>query len=75
MLESDKVAKEMFRTLKPIGKLIIEGTDIEKGSKSFELTKSMGLEKAINPNISLVDDIYALSVLNSKDDALHDKVE
>ena len=49
ILKSDKVAKEMFRILKPKGKFIIEGTDIEKGSKSFELTKSMGLEKAITP--------------------------
>ncbi len=45
--ESDKVAKEMYRILKPKGKLIIEGSYIEKGSKSFELAKSMGLEKGM----------------------------
>ena len=45
--ESDKVAKELYRILKPQGKLIIEGTYIEKGSKSFELAKSMGLEKGM----------------------------
>ncbi|MFA7075581.1 MAG: methyltransferase domain-containing protein [Candidatus Izemoplasmatales bacterium] len=45
--ESDKVAKEMYRVLKPKGKLIIEGTYIDKGSKSFELAKSMGLEKGM----------------------------
>lgn len=45
--ESDKVAKEMYRVLKPKGKLIIEGTYIEKGSKSFELAKKMGLEKGM----------------------------
>jgi ubiquinone/menaquinone biosynthesis C-methylase UbiE len=45
--ESDKVAKEMYRTLKPGGKIIIEGAYIEKDSKSFELAKSMGLEKGM----------------------------
>jgi len=45
--ESDKVAKELYRILKPQDKLIIEGTYIEKGSKSFELAKSMGLEKGM----------------------------
>jgi ubiquinone/menaquinone biosynthesis C-methylase UbiE len=45
--ESDKVAKELYRILKPGGKLIIEGSYIEKDSKSFELAKSMGLEKGM----------------------------
>ena len=45
--ESDKVAKELHRILKPHGKLIIEGSYIEKDSKSFELAKSMGLEKGM----------------------------
>lgn len=45
--ESDKVAKEMYRTLKPGGKIIIEGAYIEKDSKSFELVKRMGLEKGM----------------------------
>ena len=46
--ESDKVAKEMYRTLKPHGKLIIRGEYIDKNdSESFELAKSMKLEKGI----------------------------
>lgn len=45
--ESDKVAKELYRTLKPNGKIIIEGTYIDKDSKSFELAKSLGLEKGM----------------------------
>jgi SAM-dependent methyltransferase len=45
--ESDKVARELQRILKPKGKLIIEGTYIEKGSKSFELAESMGFEKGM----------------------------
>jgi SAM-dependent methyltransferase/uncharacterized protein YbaR (Trm112 family) len=45
--ESDKVAKELFRILKPGGKLIIEGCYIEKDSKSYELAKREGLEKGM----------------------------
>jgi len=45
--ESDKVAKELYRILKPQGKLIIEGSYIEKDSKSYELAKSKGLEKGM----------------------------
>jgi len=45
--ESDKVSRELYRILKPKGRLVIEGTYIEKGSKSFELAKSMGLEKGM----------------------------
>lgn len=42
--ESDKVAKELYRVLKPNGKIVIQGNYIEKGSKSFEVAKSKGLE-------------------------------
>jgi len=46
--ESDKVAKEMYRTLKQGGKLIIRGEYIDKeDSESFELAKSMKLEKGV----------------------------
>ena len=45
--ESDKVAKELYRILKGNGKLIIQGTYIEKGSNSFELAKNLGLEKGL----------------------------
>jgi ubiquinone/menaquinone biosynthesis C-methylase UbiE len=45
--ESDKVAKELYRVLKPNGKLIIQGDYIDKDSKSFELAKSMKLEKGM----------------------------
>ena len=45
--ESDKVAKELYRILKPNGKLIMQGDYIEKGTKSFELAKSMGIEKGM----------------------------
>ena len=42
--ENDKVAKELYRILKPNGKIVIQGIYIEKGSKSFELAQSKGLE-------------------------------
>jgi len=45
--ENDKVAKELFRILKPDGKIVIQGSYIEKGSKSFELAKSKGLERGL----------------------------
>lgn len=45
--ESDKVAKELYRVLKPGGKLIIQGSYIEPGSKSFEIAKSRGFERGL----------------------------
>ena len=45
--ECDKVAKEMYRTLKPHGKLIVRGAYVKKDSKSFEIAKSMNREKGI----------------------------
>ena len=45
--ESDRVAKELYRVLKPNGKIIIQGAYIEKDSKSFELAKSKSLERGL----------------------------
>jgi ubiquinone/menaquinone biosynthesis C-methylase UbiE len=46
--ECDKVAKEIYRTLKPNGRIIIRGEYIDKNdSESVELAKSMKLEKGI----------------------------
>lgn len=45
--ENDKVAKELYRILKPSGKIVIQGNYIEKDSKSFELAKSKGLERGL----------------------------
>lgn len=45
--ESDKVAKELYRILKENGELIIQGIYIEKGSKSFEVAKNLGLERGL----------------------------
>lgn len=45
--ESDKVAKELYKILKENGKLIIQGSYIEKDSESFKVAKSLGLEKGL----------------------------
>ena len=45
--ENDKVAKELYRILKPNGKIVIQGNYIEKGSESFELAQSKGLERGL----------------------------
>ena len=45
--ESEKVAKELYRILKKNGRLIIQGTYIEKGSKSFAIAESFGVEKGL----------------------------
>lgn len=45
--ENDKVAKELYRILKPNGKIVIQGGYIERDSKSFELAKSKGLERGL----------------------------
>ena len=45
--DTDKVAGEIHRILKPNGKIIIKGNYIEKDSKSFELAKNRGLERGM----------------------------
>jgi len=45
--ESDKVVKELYRMLKPNGKVVIQGCYIEKGGKSFEVAQSKGLERGL----------------------------
>ena len=45
--EGDKVVKELYRMLKPGGRIIIKGGYIEENSKSFELAKSVGVERGM----------------------------
>lgn len=53
--EADKVAKELYRILKPNGKIIIKDSYIEKNSKSFELAKSVGVERGVVEEYILQD--------------------
>lgn len=45
--ESDKVAAELYRILKPGGTLAIQGNYILKGSKSHRIAKEHGLERGM----------------------------
>jgi ubiquinone/menaquinone biosynthesis C-methylase UbiE len=45
--ETEKVAAEIYRVLKPGGKIVIAGTYIEKDSKSFKLAEQHGLGQGL----------------------------
>ena len=57
--ESDKVAKELYRLLKPNGKIIIQGSYLQKGTKSFELAKELNLERGMVEDYLIEDLKYA----------------
>lgn len=61
--ESDKVVKELYRMLKPNGKIVIQGSYIEKDSKSFELAQSKGLERGFVEEY-LINDLKAAGFEN-----------
>jgi len=45
--DTSKMVKELYRILKPQGKIVMNTSYIEKGSKSHELAKSEGLERGM----------------------------
>ena len=45
--EADKMTKELYRVLKPGGKIMIQDSFIEKGTKSYELACSVGVERGL----------------------------
>ena len=45
--EGKKVAQELYRVLKPGGKIIIQSEFIEKDTRSYELAVSAGVERGI----------------------------
>lgn len=61
--ESDKVVREIYRILKPKGKILIQGSYIEKGSKSFEVAQSKGLERGLVEEY-LINDLKAAGFEN-----------
>ena len=54
--DAAKVASEIYRVLKPGGKILIKGNYIEKESRSFELAKSVGVERGVVEEF-LMDDL------------------
>lgn len=56
--DAERVASEIYRILKPGGKILIKGTYIEKGSRSFELAQSAGVERGVVEDF-LMDDLRA----------------
>jgi ubiquinone/menaquinone biosynthesis C-methylase UbiE len=56
--ENDRVAKELYRLLKPGGRLVVQGSYIQKDSKSYELAQSLGLERGM-VEAYLLDDLKA----------------
>jgi len=61
--QSNKVAKELYRVLKPTGKLIIEGTYIDKNSESYKLAKNKKLEKGLVKEY-LLDELKKTGFIN-----------
>ncbi len=53
--DAEKVAAEIYRVLKPGGKIVIKGTYIEKESRSFELAKSVGVERGVVEELLMED--------------------
>ena len=56
--DGEKVASEVYRVLKPGGRIVIKGNYIEKESRSFELAKSVGVERGMVEEL-LTDDLRA----------------
>lgn len=61
--DADKVAAEIYRILKPGGKILIKGSYIAKESRSFELAKSVGVERGVVEEF-LMDDLQTAGFVN-----------
>lgn len=53
--EGDRVARELYRILKPGGKIIMQDSYIDKDSKSYELAKQVGVERGLVEEFILGD--------------------
>ncbi|MBE6599087.1 MAG: methyltransferase domain-containing protein [Ruminococcaceae bacterium] len=53
--DTARVAREIYRMLKPEGKLIIMGSYIEKASDSFELAEMVGVERGLVEEYLIAD--------------------
>ena len=53
--DSEKVAAELYRVLKPGGRLLIKGSYIEKDSRSYALAESVGIARGMVEEFLLED--------------------
>jgi len=53
--DAEMAAAELFRILKPGGRIILDGEFIDAGTKSHELAKSVGLERGLIEEYLLAD--------------------
>ena len=56
--DSEKVAAELYRVLKPGGRLLIKGNYIEKDTRSYELAESIGIARGMVEEY-LLQDLYS----------------
>lgn len=61
--DTARVAKELYRMLKPDGKLIVKGNYIEKGSDSYDLAEMVGMERGLVEEY-LMEDLRAAGFSN-----------
>ena len=61
--DTDKVARELYRILKPNGKMIIEGGYIEKNSRSYTLAESAGVARGMVEE-DVIEDLAAAGFVN-----------
>lgn len=61
--DTPRVAKELYRMLKPNGTLIIKGSYIEKDSDSYELAEMVGMERSLVEDF-LMEDLRAAGFRN-----------
>ena len=61
--DTARVAKELYRMLKPDGKLIVKGNYIEKGSDSYDLAEMVGVERGLVEDF-LMDDLRSAGFRN-----------
>lgn len=61
--DTARVAKELYRMLKPGGKLIVKGNYIEKGSDSYDLAEMVGVERGLVEDF-LMDDLRSAGFRN-----------
>lgn len=62
--DTPRVARELYRMLKPGGTLIIKGSYIEKDSDSFELAEMVGLERGLVEDY-VIDDLRSAGFRNA----------